>query len=67
MLMQPSLPPAGPVHDADPAHPNDFCSAFFAIAFSNAFFMMFGSHLGAQNRPKLDFFLKRPRPGAICS
>ena len=52
MLMQPSLPPAGPAHDADPARPIDFFSAFFAVAFSNAFFMKFASHLGLQNRPK---------------
>ena len=50
--MTPPYLPAGPAHDADPAHPIDFFSAFFAVAFSNAFFMKFASHLGPQNRQK---------------
>ena len=31
MLMHPSLPPAGPARDADPAHPINFFSVFFAM------------------------------------
>ena len=54
MLMHPSPPPAGPAHDADPAHVIVFFSAIFSDTFSNAFFMIFGSHLGAQNRQKSD-------------
>ena len=50
--MTPPYLPAGPAHDADPAHVSDVFSAFFAIAFSNAFFMKFASHLGPQNRQK---------------
>ena len=50
--MTPPYLPAGPAHDADPAHVIDFFSAFFAVTSSSAFFTNFASHLGPQNRPK---------------
>ena len=65
--MTPPYLPAGPAHDADLAHPIHFFSTFFAVAFSNAFFMIFRSLLGPENHPKIDLFLKMPLPGAIFS
>ena len=50
--MTPPYLPAGPAHDADPAHAIDFFSAFFAVTSSSAFFMNFASQPGPQNRPK---------------
>ena len=53
MLMQPS-PPLPLAQRMTPTQRilSIFFQPFFSDTFSNAFFMIFGSHLGAQNRQK---------------
>ena len=62
--MNPPPPPAGPGHDADPAHVCAFFLAFFPVAVRTAFFMNFGSLLGPENQQKSHPGRKKCVPGA---
>ena len=68
MLMQPSLPPAGPAHDADPAHATYFfVEHFFGHVFKRIFhdfWLPSGGPKSAQTRlfpekatPRSDLFV----------